>query len=228
MRRSSTSRCPTRTWPSWTRSTAPAAPTARWSAGGGHERRLLVLRQLLELLLGSSPLSVQPARLGFGGLELLPQLIGSPLRGGGLRLELAQLSPQVADTAALLAGRAALLGLGAGRRGRDAQPGERLEARRLQLLGEPAALQQRPAVLGERAGAERGEHAVERRLAASGAGEDLPPARRERLERALLVATRVEERVSLLGADCLGLRAGELLARLDEALHVELSLPREL
>ena len=36
--RSSTSRCPTRTWPRSTRSTRPAAPTARSSAGGGNRQ----------------------------------------------------------------------------------------------------------------------------------------------------------------------------------------------
>src|SRR5207248_6270627 len=122
-----------------------------------------------------------------------------------------------------------LLGRARPRRpGRKLKPSERLEARRLQLLGEPAALQQRAAVLGQRAGAERREHAVEDGRAAPGVDEDLPCAGGEGRERLLLVAASPEERVAALSSDRLALGALELHAGVEQALHVELSLARQL
>src|SRR5919108_605035 len=163
-----------------------------------------------ELLLGPSPFLLQPARLGLGVSELLSQLLDSAPRRGGSRLERAQLSLQVADPAARLARRRSL---GRARRtGRHVQPRERLEARRLELLGEPAALEQRAAVLGQRPGAKRREHPVEGGAAAAGGGEDLRRTRCEGFERVLLVPTGLEERVSALGADGLALGSFRLLA----------------
>ena len=200
-----------------------------------------------ELLLGSTALSLQPAHIRLGRLELLRQLPDSALRRGDARLERVHLSPQVADAAARLVrqlaplpslawpwscrfgwGRSGRFGRARRRRSaRDIQARECLEARRLQLLGEPAALEQLAAVLGQGAGTKRREHAVEVGGAAPGVGEDLPRAGCKGLERVLLVAARLEERVAALGSNGLGLRTGELLAGLEQAPHVERPLPRE-
>src|SRR5205823_780077 len=174
------------------------------------------------LLRGLSRLArVRLGALSFalGGVCFARQL-ARPLRG------LPRTSPCLCERASRVRSRHLLSACCSSRLRDDSR--ECLEPLRLEILRQPPLLEQLPALLGRGRRAERLRDPLERTCADPFPLDDLARSGRELRQRTLLVCARLEEGACILTGNRRELRLGELCARLQQALHVELVLAGEL
>ena len=121
--------------------------------------------------------------------------------------------------------------LGSTRLDRDVQAHERLEAARLDLLGQPSAAEKLASFGARSRGMQRAGDLVHRRFRGAVAAflQHIPRRRSKAFERIPFVATRGREVfISIHSEHHSGLRLLEPLARADQALNVELAGVRQL